>query len=369
MHNTPLGPPGPFPSKANGPDLNAKYPCGVSVIICCHNSAGRLAATLDHLVKQRYDPGLPWEIIVVDNASSDCTAEVALSLWPDGHPRPLRIVREDKLGLSHARVKGLSQARYEYITFADDDNWLCPEWVQTVAETFQGHPEVGMLTGRGEAVFEATPPSWFRTNERSYAVGAPSGAAGVISPALIWGAGMCLRHSAWDALQCVGFKFILPDRRGLALTSGGDTELVLSVSFMGWKAWYEPRLYYKHWIPASRLTTGYLRRLHRAYGISLMALHMYGSAGTPPARTILGYARRTWLWRVLGNARALCRALLSYSILLGRGATLEDALLIEGTLWTVVALTLTGPKKYRQQQQWVTRLYEACRATANTRQG
>src|SRR5262245_13852353 len=121
--------------------------CGVSIIICCHNSAARLPETLAHLAVQKTPPNLPWEVVIVDNASTDDTAEAARTFWPKDHPRPLRIVREESLGLSQARIKGLAEARYEYITFADDDNWLCPEWIQTVAATFQLHPEVGMLSG------------------------------------------------------------------------------------------------------------------------------------------------------------------------------------------------------------------------------
>jgi len=352
------------PSGTGGADSNSAYPCGVSVIICCHNSASRLGPTLDHLAKQRCTPELPWEIVVVDNACTDQTADVAAHLWPRNHPQPLRIVREDKVGLSNARATGLAGAAYEYVTFADDDNWLCPEWVQTVADTFREHPDVGMLTGRGDAVFEAAPPSWFDNNKRSYAIGAASGTAGHVPAERICGAGMCLRHSAWDALKSVGFSSILPDRQGLALTAGGDTELVVGLSFLGWKAWFEPRLSYKHWISADRLTMQHLRRLHRDYGTSSMVLHMYIMAKSQSSLASSWRIRHTWLWHVTSNVRSLCRALVNYGIRLRRGDTLQALLSIEGCLGTIRALVATGPGRYRVRRQSIARLYRACQLLA-----
>ncbi|MGA2075431.1 MAG: glycosyltransferase [Terriglobia bacterium] len=355
-----ISPKPPLPDTGS-PEATARYPWGVSVIICCHNSAGRLAPTLEHLLKQRDAPGLPWEVIVVDNASSDHTAATARSLWPESHPRPLKVVQEDKLGLTHARVKGLSEARYECISFVDDDNWVCPEWVQTVAETFETHPEVGMLSGRGEGVFEATPPPWFYKHQRAYVVGGVSHSAGVIAPADAYGAGMCLRRSVWDALRRIGFRFILDDRRGLALTSGGDVELMVSMSFMGWQAWYEPRLCYKHWIPRGRLTTAYIRRLYRGFGMASTVLGIYLSAGTPKARTILGYVQSSWLWRVLRNVRTLFAALLSYFVRVRRDGAFEPVLSIEWAIGAVVAVALTGPVRYQKRQKSVHRLYDTCK--------
>jgi glycosyltransferase involved in cell wall biosynthesis len=103
---------------------------GVSIIICCHNSSTKLPATLSHLRKQQVPRELPWEVVVVDNASTDGTSCVALNNWPQDAPTTLRVVTEKRLGLSHARTRGLLEAKYEIVSFIDDDNWVCSSWVK-----------------------------------------------------------------------------------------------------------------------------------------------------------------------------------------------------------------------------------------------
>src|SRR5215468_3703384 len=98
---------------------------GVSVIICCYNSSTRLPDTLSHLGRQNVRPSIPWEVVIVNNASTDNTTVVAHQCWPSDAPTVLRVVYEPRLGLSHARSRGLSEARYEIVSFVDDDNWVC----------------------------------------------------------------------------------------------------------------------------------------------------------------------------------------------------------------------------------------------------
>jgi glycosyltransferase involved in cell wall biosynthesis len=340
--------------------MSTVYPLGVSSIVCCHNSAARLAPTLDHLAGQQCSPDLPWEVIVVDNASTDGTAEVARNLWPADCAVPLRVVREEKLGLSHARARGLSEARYECITFVDDDNWLCPDWVQTVADTFNIYPEVGMLSGRGEAVFECPAPWWFSQCERSFVVGAPADSAGFIRPRLVCGAGMCLRHSAWDALGRIGFEFLLTDRRGNSLSSSGDVELMLAMSFMGWKAWYEPRLQFRHWLPATRLTTSYMRRLSRAIGMASVPMTLYLSPTSHSRGSLLYSLRRRWVWHLQREVRGLIYSVAALALAWVRGRALEGVPAMEWSFGRLLGLALTGPLRFRAQQRSVERLYCAC---------
>src|SRR5438552_1053990 len=119
---------------------------GVSVVVCCHNSAPRLTATLTHLAVQQVHGDLQWEVIVVDNASTDDTAGVAHDAWPRSLPI-LRVVHECALGLAHARSRGLSEARYEIVSFIDDDNWVDPDWVKVLADVMAQHPDIGACGG------------------------------------------------------------------------------------------------------------------------------------------------------------------------------------------------------------------------------
>ncbi len=80
---------------------------GVSIIICCYNSAHRLPKTLAHLKTQVVSQIIPWEVIVVDNASTDGTDQVAKTQWGELPGVPFRVVNEPRPGLSNARNLGV----------------------------------------------------------------------------------------------------------------------------------------------------------------------------------------------------------------------------------------------------------------------
>src|SRR5260370_31920760 len=86
--------------------------CGVSVIICCYNSSAKLPATLGRLRSQRDTEAIPWELIVVDNASSDDTVAVARQPWPTGAPAPLRGMRAPPSRRCFAPARALPGAAY-----------------------------------------------------------------------------------------------------------------------------------------------------------------------------------------------------------------------------------------------------------------
>src|SRR5437773_6033620 len=123
-------------------EYRSSLPLGVCVVICCHNGGKRLARTLAHLADQVVPPEIAWEVIVVDNASTDGTADVAAACW--SNCVPLRIISEPRLGLTYARERGFREAKYEFISFVDDDNWVSPEWVRTVFRLMCDHPDVGI---------------------------------------------------------------------------------------------------------------------------------------------------------------------------------------------------------------------------------
>lgn len=262
---------------------------GVSIVICCHNSCSRLPATLAHLRRQAVPPDLPWEVIVVDNMSTDDTADVARRSWQQNPNTNLRVVQELRLGLSFARHRGFSEAKYDIVSFIDDDNWVCPEWVQIVADVMSRHLDVGACGGLNEATCETSPPSWFERYKESYAIGSQGEEAGDVSGrrGFLWGAGLSVRKSAWEQLVADGFQSLLVDRKGERPTAGGDAEISFALRLMGWKLWYEPGLRLQHVLPARRLEWHYLRSLHRGFGASSVWLDLYSYAlkGRPKTLT------------------------------------------------------------------------------------
>lgn len=280
---------------------------GISIVICCYNSADRLSPTLAHLAAQQVT-GVPWEIILVDNASTDNTAEVARSLWQSDYLAPLRVVHEPQPGLSSARRRGVQEASYDIVSFVDDDNWVCPEWVQTIAEIMAQHPEVGACGSRSEVVSTVPPPAWFTEYQSYYAVGDQASTAGdVTEKGVLWGAGLSIRKPVWNAIFQQGFQQILSDRIGSSLMSAGDFELCLAIRAAGWRLWYDPRLSLRHCLPVSRLQWSYLRRLKRGMGCSSVGLDPYFALAEGDMQGWGDRLKQIWLVRIVLTLLKLLR--------------------------------------------------------------
>lgn len=287
---------------------------GISVIICCYNSAGRLPATLRHLAAQACG-AVPWEVVVVDNNSSDDTAEVARQQWQQlGAPAPLTVVPEPRPGLSMARDKGLAHARYGLVLFCDDDNWLEADYLREAHELMRQDPAIGVLGGLNTAVADVPLPAWFEQVSYAYACGPQADQDGEVSPQRLYvaGAGMVVRRHLFAELAQVGFESQLLDRKGEELSSGGDSELCLLAALLGHKVAYSSRLRLQHYMPAGRLQWSYLRRLMQGHAHSSYRLEFYKRAyhhaPEPRWATKLGhllgrYATREGLFELYHYAR------------------------------------------------------------------
>jgi glycosyltransferase involved in cell wall biosynthesis len=255
----------------------------VSVVVPTHNGATRLPTTFAHIAAQHPPSDLTWEVVLVDNGSTDGTAEAAMTAWPVDAPVPLRVVREPRLGLSYAHLRGFAEARGQIVTWVEDDNWISPDWLQQVRTIMLEHPEVGACGGFNEPVCEVDPPAWFDAFHFSYATGSqgaapgdPSGGDVTDTRGHLWGAGLTVRKEAWDHLVGNGFRPLLVDRQGSAnFNSGGDSEICFALRLAGWRLWFEPRLRLRHFLLEHRLEWGYLRRLNRGVGASTVGFDPY----------------------------------------------------------------------------------------------
>jgi glycosyltransferase involved in cell wall biosynthesis len=341
----------------------------VSVVICCHNSARVLSDTLAHLANQVVGPDLAWEVVVVDNASTDETTDLARR-WPAASRAALRVVVEPRLGLAYARARGVEAARGEIISFVDDDNWLCSAWVQTVADVMRAHPEVGALGGIVAPVFETEKPSWFDPVAYLYATGPDGEPAGdVTGMHMLCGAGLSVRRSALTDIKKKGFTAIAVGRQGSDVGAGEDSEMTYCLRLSGWRLWIDPRLRIRHFLPARRLTWSYARRL------------AYGSAYATPERDALVYAckpprrgfglrirrlREGWLWQ---TAAASVRLAGAWRGLLKRGqsgAADGDAEVLAaefrlGRLKGLFAMRPTYDARAREVREVIARMEDAGR--------
>ncbi len=130
----------------------------ISVVIGTYNRSEMLAAALYSMLGQE-SKGVRYEVVVVDNNSSDATREVVKSYMEQGHEN-LRYVFEAKQGVSHARNTGIAEARAEIIAFADDDVRVTKDWVANIKAEFDAHPEIDFLGGKILPHWKSEPPQW-----------------------------------------------------------------------------------------------------------------------------------------------------------------------------------------------------------------
>ena len=242
----------------------------LSVVLCTHNPRQAvLDETLAALRRQRKLDRGGWELVVVDNAS-DPRLHGSIDLRGYGQAR---IVREERLGLTHARLRGLTESAGEILVFVDDDNLLDEDYLRVAAEAMSEDRTLGAAGGKSIARYETPPPPWFDglgidlacrdlgdtaqyaswegidQAQRSYPVCAPIGAGLVVRRAVFQAYATAVVDSAGR---------LALGRRGADLASGEDNDTVMTVLEQGWRVGYLPELRLEHVIPAGRLARDYL---------------------------------------------------------------------------------------------------------------
>ena len=130
-----------------------------TVAICTRNRAAMLARVLEGFCAQHVPEGTSWELLVIDNGSTDGTVESAAAFVGR---LPLRLVAEPETGLSAARNRAVSEARGEYLLWIDDDALPSPGWIAAYLAAFDAWPDAAVFGGPITVAFDAPPPAWFR---------------------------------------------------------------------------------------------------------------------------------------------------------------------------------------------------------------
>jgi glycosyltransferase involved in cell wall biosynthesis len=253
------------------------YTEGISVIICCYNSASRLPATLKNIASQQVSAEIRWEIIVVDNASTDRSTAVAKAQWEKYNLQGVdfQVVYEEKPGLSNAREKGVRASMFRYIIFCDDDNRLGENYLQTAYAAISRNPAIAALGGRSTAAADIPFPDWFETSKSNYAVGNQAPHSGDVSwRKHLWGSGIVIRKEVYDQ-AFAGFPSMLTGRNGQTLSSGEDSEMCMRFLLMGYRLHYLDTLTFEHFIAAERLCTDYNKKLMDGFIEAHRILNIY----------------------------------------------------------------------------------------------
>ncbi len=239
----------------------------LSLIIATYNRARPLLEALESVVAQDAPPAL-WECVVVNNNSQDDT-EARFADFAARHPAfALRMVREPRQGLSHARNCGIAAARGEYLAIIDDDERINPGFVAAYIRFFDTHPDAVAAGGRIIPEYPAGRPAWMsRYVERPVANPLDLGDRVCLFPAgrIPGGGNMALRRTAVE--RCGGFDPAL-GRVGGRLIGGEESDLFARLARAGERCWYVPDAVMWHIIPPEKLTDDYLARLAYNVGVS-----------------------------------------------------------------------------------------------------
>ena len=278
----------------------------VTVLICTYNRASLLDASLESLATCAAPAG-GFEVLVVDNASTDSTAAV-VEARRAGFPVPLRYLFEGRPGKSHALNTGLAATPADIILFTDDDIQVPPRWIAACCEALDERPDVDYVGGPVKPIWGAAPPAWFPTTNSNL-----WGTVAVLDygdgpfiyeerRVVPLGVNMAVRRRVVEAVG--GFN---PDfgRKGASLLGQEQAEFFCRTRAAKMRGMYVPDMWLYHQVPADRLTRRYFRRWWFWKGISKARLHAIHPdtdsavamkfAGVP--RYLFGEAaRRAWGW-------------------------------------------------------------------------
>ena len=132
----------------------------ISIAICTWNRSRLLDQTLSSLSRMSVPDDLSWELIVVDNNSTEAGVNNVLDSWKN--KLPLNSVVEKEPGHSASRNRAVQEATGDYLVWTDNDVMVSPNWLSAYHDAFQKHPEAGFFGGPIEPVFEEGQPTWIR---------------------------------------------------------------------------------------------------------------------------------------------------------------------------------------------------------------
>jgi glucosyl-dolichyl phosphate glucuronosyltransferase len=283
----------------------------ISVILCTHNRAHTLATALESIVAQSISESVGWDVVVVDNNSSDETRQVVED-FQRRYPGRFRYFFEKQQGISHARNRGIREAHGEILAFMDDDETAVPDWLQNLTANLHN----GEWSGAGGRIlpqWNCPRPRWLSDQNAftmaplaMFDLGTKDGPL-TETP---FGANMAFRKEVFNV--CGGFRTDL-GRIGKGMLSGEDSELGRRVIAAGRRLRYEPSAVTYHPVEEYRVCRQYFlqwwfnkgRTDVREFGNQSKDLHLLGI----PLRLFRALVMESlrWLFAIEPSQRFICK--------------------------------------------------------------
>ncbi len=225
----------------------------VSVIIPTCNRSGMLKQTVDTFLAQNY-PGDRWELLLVDNNSTDNTWSIIHSAAVrDDRIRPMKELRK---GAHFARNSGALAAKGSVLYFTDDDMLADPNLISRIVDVFDADRRVASATGKVLPRWDTEPPLWVLEHCRNHLLSLNDlGEATIISdddPGIF----SCHQAVLRDVFMAAGgFN---PDTNADLFTGDNETGLNIKIRKLGYRFAYVGASVTHHMIPPSRMTQEYL---------------------------------------------------------------------------------------------------------------
>ncbi len=232
----------------------------LSVIVCTYNRQKFIGACLQCLAGQTL-PINNWEVIVVDNNSTDGSAAIIQHFISSHLQLPFRYVFEKEQGLSFARNRGIAESRGEVLVYIDDDVEVSLTYLQVIFDFFTTHPSMTGMGGRTLPKFsEGPPPEWLSpyltgltgTIDRGTAIRKFGGR-------MKYPVGCNMIYTKQILLQAGGFNNRLKAR-------ADDKYIYEKVRKINSEIWYVPQAFSEHNIDAERLTLASFKKLYTKNG-------------------------------------------------------------------------------------------------------
>ena len=280
----------------------------VSVVITTHNRCALLAQTLECVLHQA--TCVAYEVIVVDNNSSDQTPQV-VAKYAAAQGVPIRYLFEPRQGVSHGRNAGIGRARAGLIAFVDDDCCAASNWLTTMKEVFDDRPDIDCVGGKVLPHWVTRPPAWL--DRRHWSPVALTDHGGCVlrvnarTPVCLIAANLGVRREVFDRVGLFSPDF----------SRSEDHEWELRFYSAGGQAMYVPGLVTTTEVPAVRCTKAYHRHWHAGHGRDGAAMRLnerigrHGELIPVVVSPLALYGIPPFIYRELAAAAcAWCRALM-----------------------------------------------------------